>query len=174
MASLLSAAGIGVFIVEEENGQINANTPGGIDLDNLSVGDTYIYLEELVRLSHTLDFGNQGDNMPGHTVNKIDAGQTGHSTGEGDLCGFTLQATVDETTAELLEKFGKLDNRTGDGKKFLVRQTASNVFRQYPNAAGTLKKYAPVIVMRVETIEVHDKGFDHILASILMVEVQTS
>jgi hypothetical protein len=170
MATPLSGAGIGIFLVQEENGQIAANTPGGIELENLSLGDTYFYFDSVKTFEHDLSFGSQSDNMPGHTLSKIGTGLTGHTTGEGDLCGFTLTATMDETNGELLEKFAKLNNRTSDAAKYLVRQTATNTFRQFPNSAGTFKKYCPVTIMNCKTNEVFTRGNDYLLATLLFAE----
>lgn len=170
MATPLSGAGIGIFLVEEEDGQIAANTPGGIELENLVLGDSYFYFDSFLTFEHALNFGGQSDNMPGHSLSKTGSGLTGHTTGEGDLGGFTITATLDESNAELLEQFCKLNNRTLDNAKYLVRQTASNTFRTFSTPSGNPAKYVPVIVLTCKINEVMEKNNDYLLATLLLAE----
>ena len=166
---LLKDNGQGIYITDDLAAKIVSNTPGDLTLGTL--GTDYIYLDEIVLFKRSLNLGNQSDNMPGHQINKIGAGKTGHNTGEGDLGGFIINATGNETLAENTEKFSKRQNRTGAEAIYLIRQTASDVFRNFSNDAFALKKYCPVIIFTMESTEVHEKGFDNLLINIMCGEV---
>ena len=48
-----------------------------------------------------------------------------------------------------------------DGDKYLVHQRATTTFEQFPNAAGTLKKYAEVIIRSMHFKEIAENGKDN-------------
>ena len=166
---LLKNNGQGIYITDDLASKIVNNTPGDLTLGTL--GTDYIYLEEIILFKRSLNLGNQSDNMPGHQINKIGSGKTGHTTGEGDLGGFIINATGDETLAENTEKFSKKHNRTGAEAIYLIRQTSSDVFRNFANDAFTFKKYSPVIVLTMETTEKHESGADFFLVTVMCGEV---
>ena len=89
---------------------------------------------------------------------------------------ITVEGT--ETQAEQAEQFLKLNNRgslaTAANIRYLLKQTATTVFRQFPNASGTLKQYCPVILRGVDAVEVADKGKDVQLITLACEEVHTS
>lgn len=167
--TLLKNNGPGIYLTKDSAAKIVSNTPGELTLG--TVGTDYIYLEEIVLFDHALNFGNQGDNMPGKIISKVGTGQTDSTTGEGDLGGFTIHTTLTESLAELLERLGKLDNRTTKLKLFLIRQTSSDVFRQFPNDSGVLKKYCPITIFTTKTTEKHEGGFDFLLSTVVCGEV---
>jgi hypothetical protein len=173
MAPLLSANGIGLYFVEEENGQIAANTPGGIDLGNLTLGDTYIYFDTVLRFEHKLTFNKESDNFIGFWTwgsgnNTVATGTGGASRGY-----FMITVECDETTVENLEKLTKLNVVAGDGLKYLVKQTASAVFRQFPNSSAALKNYAPIVVRGVDAVEIDTSGKDVQIVNIACEEITT-
>lgn len=174
MATITATSTVGLYIVEEENGQIAGNTPGGIDLASLVNGDTYVYAETVIQFEHRLTANYESDEMRGHTVFKAGgAGRHGHNTFEGERGYVAAVIEVTHQNASLWEKFFKLNNRTGDGKKYCLLQYASNTFREFPNAAGTQKKYLPVIVRGVVFTETGGKNAT-IIGQIALEEVQTS
>ena len=174
MATITATSSVGVYIVEEENGQIAGNTPGGIDLAALVNGDTYVYADSVIQFEHRLTFNYESDEMRGHNVFRAGgAGQHGHNTYEGDRGYAAIIIEVAHANASLWENFAKQNNRTGDGAKFLIQQYASNTFREFPNATGTQKKYLPVIVRGVTFSETGGKNAS-IIGQIALEEVQTS
>lgn len=166
---LLKDNGDGIYITHDAAGKIVGNDPGNLVLGTL--GTNYFYLDSIVQFKHTLNFGNQSDNMPGIRLNKTGNGTTGFTTGAGDLGGFTVSAIVSETVAEAIDEFGKRGNRTAASLIYLVRQTDSNVFRTFPNDQFAQKKFCPVVILTVDTTEVMEKGNDLLLATILLAEV---
>ncbi len=109
--------------------------------------------------------------MPGIRLAKQGSGNTGFTTGEGDLGGFTISATVKESVAEYIEEFGKRGNRTSASLVYLVRQTDSDVFRTFPDESFAQKKFCPVVILNTDTTEVMEKGNDLLLATVLLAEV---
>lgn len=167
--ALLKNNGQGIYISQDNASKITGDTPGDLTLGTL--GQNYIYIDEIVMFKHTLSFGSQGDNMPGLQINRIGSGKTGWTTGNADLGGFILNAIVDETGAEQAEEFGKRSNRDNAAAIYLVKQTASDVFRTFPNNAFAQKKYCPTIIFSVDTAEKMESKKDHVLANFLLGEV---
>jgi len=165
---------VGLYITEEQGGSIAANTPGEIDLDSLSDGDTYIYCPIVIQLRHALTFNNEGPDRKGHTVYFANgAGKMGHSTGTADKGLLMVTCEVTNANGSKLKKLAKLNNRIGDGVKYLVHQYASETFEEFPLASGTLKKYIPVIVRGIDVSEQGGKK-DNKMAIFALEEVQTS
>jgi hypothetical protein len=177
MVDLISSHPIGVFIVKEENGQIAANTPGGIDLANLTVGDTYIYYTKVLRFEHKLTANYESDTEMGHKTQGVGNGKRGHTTGTSDQRYFLIIVETDEDGAEQAEQFLVKNNQTGSyatsaNRRYLCKQTATTVFRQLPNATGAFKNYAPVILRGVSSVEKSDSGKDVQLVTLALEEVQ--
>jgi len=59
-----------------------------------------------------------------------------------------------------VKTLAKLNVKIGGGQLFIVKQTASEAFEQFPNSSSTLKKYAPVIIRGINIIEKADSGKD--------------
>ena len=178
MATLISSIPIGIFITKEENGQINNNTPGGIDLDNLTAGDTYIYFTNILRFEHKLSANFEGEDRWGHKTWGIANGVNAHNTGTIEMGYFMVSCEGTETQAEQAEQFLKKNNRgslaTSTNIRYLVKQTATTVFRQFPNASGTLVNYCPVILRGVSAVENDMSGKDVQLITLAFEEVHTS
>lgn len=140
----------GLYIIEEQGGSIAANTPGEIDLDSLTEGTDYIYIEDITSYGKALGFMKKGDNQYGWEVIGLGAGKTQKLTYGDDerLIQFTFECT--EAQKELIEPFGVKNNSFIDAQKYLVWQHGATDFEQYPNATGTNKNYAPVIVLGCE------------------------
>ena len=61
MATLISSYTVpGTWLVSEEDGQIAANTPGGIDIDNLVLATTYMYFDKFFSLTHKVTTPSAG------------------------------------------------------------------------------------------------------------------
>lgn len=178
MVTLISSIPIGIFITKEENGQIAANTPGGIDLANLAIGDTYIYFTNILRFEHKLTANFEGEEEWGHKTWGVADGVRAHNTGTIEKGYFMITVEGTETQAEQAEQFLKKNNRgtlaTATNIRYLCKQTATTVFRQFPNASGTLKKYAPVILRGMDAVEIATSGKDVQLITIACEEVYTS
>lgn len=143
---------------------------------NLTEGDTYLYFDSVVQFQHGILTNLQTSSVKGKsTFSAGTAGQTTVNTGEGDQCGFQIQALVDHSAAAKIEKFVKLDNRLSGGTikaRYLVRQYASTTFREFPLADGTLKKYAQVTSMIYDSMETIEKGQYQLLVTLTLAEVQ--
>lgn len=165
---------VGLYILQDQGGWVAANTPGEADLDLLSDGDTYWYGPLVLQFRHMLTFNDEGDSRKGHsTYFATGSGLLGHSTGEADRGMLTVACEVTTANGSKIKKFAKLNNRIGDGQKYLVHQYASETFEEFPNASGTLKKYLPVIVRGVDVIE-QDGRNNTKLATIGLEELWTS
>ena len=176
MATLLkNNSAVGLYILEEENDQLETNnTPGEIDLENLTLGDTYIYFDTVIRFEHKVTANKEGTDFVGFWSWQSAAtpGSVSASTG-GARRGYIL-ATVETTATQQanFEKFFNLNAAVGDGQKFLIRQWASETFREFPYGA-TNKKYAKVIMRGYDITETEDKGKDCQLLNIAFEEVST-
>ncbi len=168
----------GLYITEEEDGQIANNTPGEIDLDNLTLATMYIYFDTIIRFEHKLTYNRDGDDWTGFKTWQTAAGTVGSSTGGAKRGIFLITVEVNETTAENLERMGilnvKIGSTSGVGKiKYLVKQSASEAFRQFPNSSGALLNYTAIIIRGVDIAELADKGKDILLANLLCEEITT-
>lgn len=132
------------------------NNPGLCDLDNLSLGDTYIYFETLIRIDLILNTGGSGDFL-GHRFSSVAPGKTGHITGNDDLENCVLIAETTATTEEKARAFVKLNNRDGDGQKYLIQRYGTSDWRQFPNELGVLKKYIPIYTTACSVVDTGEK-----------------
>jgi hypothetical protein len=159
MTKLISAETppVGVYILENDaTNWVGNNNPGLCDLDNLSLGDTYIYLKTLIRIDLMLNTGGSGDFI-GHRFSSVAPGKTGHVTGEDDLENVVLVAEVIATTEENARSFVKLNNRQGDGQKYLIQRYGVSDWRQFPNDVGALRKYIPVYTTGCTVVDTGEK-----------------
>lgn len=165
---------VGLYITEDQGGAIGSNTPGEIDLDSLTEGDKYIFCPIVIQFRHALTFNDEGPDRKGHSVYFASgAGKMGHSTGTADKGLLMVTCEVTNANGAKLKKFAKLNNRIGDGVKYVVHQYAAETFEEFPIAAGTLKKYLPVIVRGIDVTEQGGKN-DNKMAIFALEEVQTS
>lgn len=165
---------VGLYITEDQGGAKAANTPGEIDLDLLTEGDKYVFCPIVLQFKHALTFNDEGDSRKGHSVYfATGAGKMGHSTGTADKGLLMVVCEVTNANGAKLKTFSKLNNRIGDAEKLLVHQYAAETFEEFPNAAGTLKKYLPVIVRGIDITEQGGKN-DSKMAIFALEEVQTS
>ena len=135
---------VGIYLLENEaTNWVGSNNPGLCDLENLSEGDTYVYFATLIRIDVMLNTGGAGDFI-GHRFTSVAAGKTGHVSGYDDVENFVLIAEVTADIEEKARKFVKLNNRSGDGQKYLVQRYGTTDWRQFPNELGVLKKYVPI------------------------------
>ena len=172
MATLLkNNSSVGVYILEDEGGWVAANTPGEADLDNLAVGDTYIYFDSVISLQHKVTSNYESDDRPGFKTWYSGSLSIKSNGGFGARFGYILlSAEVDATTQANFELFYNRNCVTGDGQKYLVRQWASETFRQFPYQSAN-KNYAKIIMRGYDITEVEDKGKDVQLLNIAMEEV---
>jgi len=156
----ISAHTLGVWIVEEEDGQVAANTPGGITYTNLVEGDTYIYLDTILEFEHRFLSQREGIEFLGFETMQI-ADRSVQANAGGGIRGFIrLVALVTEDIGEKLKTLYSKHVIIGDGNKYLVHQRATTTFEQFPNEAGTLKNYIEIIIRSMITIETKDGGKD--------------
>ena len=159
MATITASTTVGVYICEEENGQIAGNTPGGIDIGNLTDGDTYVYCNVVHSFNHRINFMFT-DAFKGHkTQGSYAAGGTGQTTGYQES-GF-INMVLEMTEANLFkwQEIAKRGNRAADAavSKYLIKQKAANSFRAFPNRALASKYYTEVIILDVNAVEVNGK-----------------
>ena len=175
MATIKATTTQGLYIIEDIGGKIA--TPGDIDLAGGVLGNTYIYFDTIIRFEHKITFNKEGPDFTGFHTWQQGIAQIAKSTGGGRRAFFMITVECDETTIENLEKLAILNVAPGDGKKYLVKQTAGSgatgaaYFRQFPNAAGTLADITPIIIRGVDSVEVADKGKDVVLTTILCEEI---
>lgn len=142
-----------VYITEEQNGQIAANTPNGIDLDQLTEGTDYVVIDDLASFKYSLNCRYQSNDFQGHRFHGYGPGQTDHITLGHETGSFTVGGYVNAATATKIIEFGKRKNRIGVTAIYIVRQLTSTTFMQFPNATFTLKNYAPVVILEVRVGE---------------------
>ena len=146
MATLISneTPQVGIYLLENDaTNWVGNNNPGLCDLDNLSIGDTYVYFKTTIRIDLNLNTGGGGDFI-GHGFSSVSAGKTGHVSGYDDIENFVFVAEVTAATEEYARAFVKLNNRSGDGQKYLIQRYGAADWRQFPNELGVLKKYLPI------------------------------
>ena len=159
MTTLISAETppVGIYILENDaTNWVGNNNPGLCDLDNLSLGDTYIYFQTLIRIDLMLNTGGAGD-FVGHRFSSVAAGKTGHISGYDDVENLIVITEVTATEEEKARAFIKLNNRAGDGQKYLIQRHGTSDWRQFPNENGVLKKYVPVYTTGCTVIDTGEK-----------------
>ena len=171
MVDLISSNAWGVYIVEEENGQIAANTPGGIDLDNLVEGDTYIYFDQVLTFDQKYMSQREGDDFLGwKTMQTSSSGTVSGNVGGGYRHFITFMAKVTEALGEKMGTLFVKHVASGDGDKYLVHQRATTTFEQFSNTSGTLKNYCEIIIRGFELKETDQKGKDNKIVIITLEE----
>ena len=163
----------GIYITEDEGGAVAGNTPGEIDLDNLTIGTKYIYFDTLLRFEEKSTYNREGNDWIGYKTWATGQGTVQASTGGAAKTFFMITVEVDETTAEYVKQMGILNVKTGStsgvGKiKYLVKQTASEAFEQFPNSAGVLKKMTAIIIRGSDIVEIANSGKDVKLINIAL------
>jgi len=154
---------VGIYIMENTDGWVAGNNPGLANLENLSLGNTYIYLQTVTRFDHVISAVTTGS-YTNHQLSPTAIGRSGHFTNENEIGTFTIVAEVTNTVAEKCEEFVKLNNRTGDGQKYLVLRYGATDYRQFPYYDGiTMKKYIPVITSGVTTTFMGEKDRQQIV-----------
>jgi hypothetical protein len=150
----------GIYITVESGANIANNTPGNIDLDLLTLGTHYIYLDSVMRLEHRLSFTSEGgtdSTWVGHNISAQTPGKATSWTGQADKGNLIIMAEVDTITGYWIKRFAKQNNRTshdkGAGQKYLVHQYASEVFEEFPSNGLASKKYVPVLISGCFVIE---------------------
>lgn len=165
---------IGVYITEDEGGAVAGNTPGEIDLDNLVIGTKYIYFNDVLRFEEKSTYNREDPNWTGFKTWQTTAqGGVQASTGGGAKTFYLLSVQTDETTAEHMKQMGILNVKTGAttgvGKiKYLVKQTAAEVFEQFPDPNGNLRKTVAIIIRGADIVEKADSGKDVKLINIAL------
>ena len=150
----------GLYFVEEENGQILNDTPGEIDLDNLSLNDTYIYFETILRFEEKLTFNKEGKDWTGFWTWQDGNNGARAGTGGGMKSFYLITVETDETTAENLKRLASLNVVPTDGLKYLVKQTAASAFEKFPNESSVLKNASGIIIRGVDIVEIAESGKD--------------
>lgn len=150
----------GLYITEEQNNSISNNTPGEIDLDQLSLGDTYIYFDTINRFEEKATFNREDPDWTGFKTWQSGSLDAQASTGGGMRVFYMCTVEVDETTAENLKKLAALNVVIGDTIKYLVKQTASEAFEQFPDGSGVLKKWTAIIIRGYDITEIANSGKD--------------
>lgn len=145
----------GLYILTDQGGWVAANTPGEADLALLSLGTTYLYFDSVIRFESNQSHNYESDLERGLKSWADGEGTRDWSTGGAEKQFILVMAETDLTTAELTEFFAKYWNRIARGSTeiYLVRQKATTTFRQFPNNTPALKKYIPVILRGVNSIE---------------------
>ena len=151
----------GLYIAADDGGKILANTPGDLDLANLTPGSQYVYFAKLDTF-HEVKTANRDVNQLGYLVNYQTDGISFHTTGGGVVELISLTVTCSETIMGyvkiLLKTYDKVANRGLN--PYLFKQVASESFRPFYTAAGVAKKYCPVIIRGLEAHETSAGGKD--------------
>ena len=161
----------GVWFVEEEDLQIDGNTPGGITYTNLVEGDTYIYLDTIIKFEHRLGSEKEGTDFLGFDTMQIGTRKI-QANAYGGIRGLiSITAMVTEDIGEKLKTLYYKHVAIGDGNKYLLHQRAATTFEQFPDDTAALKKYAEVIIRAMHFTETNDGGKDKKLVVILCEQV---
>lgn len=167
----ISAHTYGVWITEEEDGQILANTPGGITYTNLVEGDTYIYLDNIVKFEQKLLSAKEGTDFLGFDTMQIGTRKVQANAGGGIRGFISVTAIVTEDIGEKLKTLYYKHVALADGNKYLVHQRATTTFEQFPDDTSALKNYAEIIIRSMDFTETNDKGKDVKLCVIMCEQV---
>ena len=154
----------GVWIAEEEvtSGWKAANTPQTCIYTNLVEGDTYIYLDTIIKFDVKMYSAKEGDEFYGgwRVAQTSEAGQL-TATAYGLVRIFiVISALVTEDISEKLKTLFKKHVVLEDGNKYLIHQRSASTFEQFPDVNGTLKKYVEIIIRSVDFTETNDGGKD--------------
>lgn len=155
----------GLYIIEDDGTSITANTPGEIDLDLQTLGTQYMYFDTILRFEEKSTYNREGSDWIGFKTWATGEGSSQASTGGAAKTFYMATVEDDETTAEAMKRMGILNVKTGSaagaGKiKYLVKQTASEAFEQFPNSAGSLRNYTAIIIRGSDIVEIASSGKD--------------
>lgn len=145
----------GLYITEEENGQIANDTPGEIDLDNLVLGDSYIYFDIVSRFEEKATFNKEGDDWTGFKTWQRSSSDLSVEASTGGAMRVFYLCTVETNLAgaQFIKRLSALNVFIGDGIKYIVKQNASESFETFPNDSATLRKATPIIIRGYDIVE---------------------
>jgi hypothetical protein len=162
----------GLYITEDQGSQIGNNTPGNIDLDQLSLGDSYIYFDNIQRFEEKTTYNREEAFVGWKTVQDAST-KIAATTGGGKRNWFLISVECNLTTAENFKKLATLNAKISDELKYIVKQYASESFEQFTNESGTLKKWAGIIIRGYDIVEKHDSGYDVKLINIACEQIMS-
>lgn len=143
----------GIYITADNAGKIAANTPGDLDLDGLTLGTNYIYFDIVLRFEEKATFNREEPDFLGWKTWSSGTTTVQATTGSAYKNFFLISVEVDETTAEYMKTLAKWNVRRADEQMFLIKQTASEAFEQFPNSAVALKKFCKIIIRGIAIVE---------------------
>ena len=152
----------GIYILEDQNAWVAANTPGEADLDSLSLGDTYIYFPDPLQFSIQMMSQKEGDELLGWET--IQTGSSGTLSGNvygGARALYIIQAKIDSATGGLIQTLFRKHVQAGDGNKYIIFQTAANTFEPFSTVTGVAKKYAEIIIRKIDIGFKDNAGIDN-------------
>ncbi len=152
MADLIkNSSHTGYILTEDEGGEIlTNNTPGEVDLDNLTEGRDYILCtrpqRDIEKISN--DFAN---------VWNVADGKNNYTSYGWQDKNIVIDHLINESTIALMiaakEKFKyfiQQHRKKSSTQIYLINHLGSNAWEQYYTAGGTAKKYLPVILHDIE------------------------
>lgn len=152
MATLIKNTAIyGFFLTEDEDANLlTNNTPGELDLAILVEGADYVKLDRPFNDMEGLK------NKWANVWNVKDGKKNYTSYGDQDVL-YEIQHVIGESTIALtyaakekFKTFWRAHRTKADEKIFIINRIGTDTWEQFPNAAGTLKKYAPIILHDLE------------------------
>lgn len=157
----------GLYILVDQGGWVAANTPGEADLSALTLGTTYIYFGSLIRLEYVQTSNYENENFRGWRTWPSGEGKMDANTGFHERSTFAFQVEETLTNTEYTEFFHKYYNRSTSWttRIYLVRQYASESFRQFANNTPALKKYLPIVIRSVVSVETGNTNKQNITVS---------
>lgn len=160
----------GVYLTIDENNEIETdNTPGNIDLDNLVLGTGYIYFDDFLNLTETGTTPDTGV-IFGWVFGQNDTTvlKTQGYTGSGVWVTYNVVVHVTATQQQNFLRFFEVHQGVAN-QMYLLRQTASETFKQFPYNT-VLKKWAPVILVGYNLLETNQQGINVQTLSIQLVK----
>jgi hypothetical protein len=144
-----NATSVGIYITIDNASKITGNTPGDLDLDQLTLGTNYVYLADFQSELVVKD-ATKSEKFAGWVFGAKGAAaltqKTLGYTGEAVQGTIVITAVVDDTTDQNLQKLFDTANDKDSAQYFLLHQFASETFRQF-SYAQTLKKFAYVCLV---------------------------
>lgn len=135
---------------------VSNNTPGECDLALLSLYTTYIYFDSVIQIQYQFMDKWESDTMRGYRIEADTEGTQKYFTGGHDREFIIIVVETTRTIAEGWMNFEKYWNKVARGSTdelVLVRQYASETFRQFANQTPALKKYIPVVILGCTIVE---------------------
>jgi hypothetical protein len=150
----------GVYLLIDVGGWVAANAPGDADLGSLVLGSSYIYFDDFITLEEYASTPNN-DSFTGWKF--IQDGttylKTKGLTGQAKSNQFLLTVHVTSTQQANFVKFFDTHQSVSTYQLYLVRQWASETFKQFSyNTAN--KNYAHVCLVGYSLIETNREGKD--------------